>query len=87
MVKLTIEQVKQAADVLEEISRIYNYHPQEGTWSAEELRYEIPHLEEHFQQAEIVQEISDAIADRVLCGDGLEIAVTTVLGGYAIRRT
>lgn len=39
------EEMRRVADFLEQLSKLYGYDPQRGTWSASSLRYEADHLD------------------------------------------
>lgn len=42
------KRMRDAADTLEEVSRVYDYmYPDEAKWSAHRLRHEIPFVEEN----------------------------------------
>lgn len=87
MVKLTTEKILAAAEVLEEVSRIYDLNrPDICEWSAADLRNELRHLEEHIEQDKIAQEIIDSVVDAVMAGADVEAALKAVLPEYQITR-
>lgn len=47
------DNMRQAADLLAAINRLYNYAPEAGSWSPNTLRYEADYLERH-----VAEEIS-----------------------------
>lgn len=87
MVNLTREKILAAAEVLEEVSRIYELHrPDIGEWSACDLRRELTNLEERIAQDEIFQEIIDCVENMVMQGASVEEALRDTLSEYEISR-
>lgn len=86
MVITDIQQVKDAADLLEELSRLYDLgSPKLVEWSADDLRAEIPHIQDHIDHGRIVQEITDSVRVSVMSGAMVEDAIKSVLAEYEIR--
>lgn len=44
------DDMRQAADLLANINRLYNYAPESGSWSPNTLRYEADYLERHIAE-------------------------------------
>lgn len=87
MTDLTIENVKLAADVLEEMSRVYEYaDPRLGEWSSSDLRREIPHVEYYLGHQKLIDEIADRVADLVIGGSEVLQAVRRVLRDFELTR-
>lgn len=86
MVKISPRDVAHAADVIEEVSRMYEYvSPMDGSWSAEELRGELPHIEAKLAEENLLDEVTDKIMD-VLGLIGGADRIKDVLRGYEIDR-
>lgn len=84
---ISIERIEQAAETLEEVSRIYEYsNPQFGEWSASDLRNEIPALREHIEHSEITLEITREVSKLILDGKSVEEALNSVLKDYGLKR-
>lgn len=84
---LTPERIRAAAQVLVEVSRIYEFSdPELGEWSASDLLNELPHIEGHLEHDSFVQEIVDHVCDAVMAGANVEDALRSVLGDFDLRR-
>lgn len=84
---LTPERIKAAAQVLVEVSRIYDFaDPQLGEWSASDLLSELPHIEGHLEHGSYVQEVVDRVCDAVFAGSNVDDAIRSVLGDFDLRR-
>lgn len=85
---LTPERIKEAAQVLVEVSHLYEIaDPQLGEWSARDLLNELPHIEGHLEHDVHVQEIVDRVGDAVIAGANVEDAIRSVMGDFELRRT
>lgn len=86
-VNLTAAEVIAAAEVLEKVSRLYEYSdPSLGEWSAADLRAELQHISAHAHQFALRQEIAKAVEDKVIAGERVGDAVRIVLIDFEIRR-
>lgn len=82
-----IQMVRQAADVLEELSRMYeSVTPEIMEWSADDIRAELPHIQDHLDHGKIVQDIARSVMGMVSAGSLVENAVKSVLKDYEMRR-
>lgn len=84
-VNLTTDDVIAAAEVLEKVSRIFEYSdPQLGEWSAADLRAEVKNIAAYIGQSVLRQEIARAVENKVIAGEQVGDAVRAVLVEYEI---
>lgn len=85
---LTVEEVTAAAEVLEKLSRVYDYpSPELGEWCASDLRNEIRHIADYEQQRNIRNEIATAIVTMVGAnGEYLRDVICAALEEYELIR-
>lgn len=86
----TVDEVMTAAATLERMSKAYLLDPLKGSWSAEDLRGELPTIRELEREEKlydtIVKQIVDQVSSADEAGSDLTEAVKDVLRGYEIQR-
>lgn len=88
---VTPEEVKQAAEILERVSALYDMDTKRGEWSAADLLAELPHIEQTAEEQAIYNRIAEPLVHLALTAGGLtprEITdrVFEVLRQWEIRK-
>lgn len=82
--KITAKDVHDAAVTLERMSKLYGMDAKLGEWCADDLRSELPHIEELEEQQRIRSEVVKAVVTHVYAGLDVEDAVIKALEGYEL---
>jgi phenylalanyl-tRNA synthetase beta subunit len=83
---ITPEDVVRAAEVLEHVSRLFEFsNPEFGEWSAADLRLELPNIKAYSKQSAFRNDIALIVENKVIAGSQVGDAVRTALIDYRIE--